>query len=133
MISRSLVLVVALATTLGASAQSQPVASSESGRSLFNFYCASCHGKDGRGSGPMAAALKVAPPNLTLITRKYGGVFPSAALISLLRDGDRSWVTSHGSREMPVWGPILQRSTDPDLAEVRLQSLLSYLRSIQAK
>ena len=133
MISRSLVLVVALATTPGARAQSPPVASSDSGRNLFNFYCASCHGKDGQGGGPMAAALKVAPPNLTLLTRKYGGAFPSAVLMSLLRDGDRSWVVSHGSREMPVWGPILQRSTDPDLAEARLQSLLSYLRSIQAK
>jgi len=60
-------------------------------------------------------------------------VFPSAVLTSLLRDGDRSWVISHGSREMPVWGPMLQRSPDPDLGEVRLQSLLSYLRSIQAK
>ena len=126
-------LVVALIATQAPNAQNPTAASPEYGRSLFTFYCASCHGRDARGRGPMAGALKIAPPDLTLLSRKYGGVFPSAILISLLRDGDQSWVISHGSPEMPVWGPVLQRSTDRELAEVRLQSLVSYLRSIQAK
>jgi cytochrome c553 len=29
-----------------------------SGSELFRMYCASCHGVDGRGDGPVAEALK---------------------------------------------------------------------------
>jgi cytochrome c553 len=40
------------------------VMSSMYGRDLFEFYCASCHGRDGKGSGPVAPALKTPPPHL---------------------------------------------------------------------
>ena len=31
---------------------------SVAGKDLFEFYCASCHGRDGKGNGPVAPALK---------------------------------------------------------------------------
>ena len=34
------------------------------GQALFEANCASCHGVDARGSGPLAASLPVAPPNI---------------------------------------------------------------------
>src|SRR5260221_7614715 len=41
-------------------------------------------------------------------------------------------VMAHGSREMPIWGPIFhQIERDQDLGEIRLQNVTKYLESIQ--
>lgn len=37
------------------------------GPKIFRSYCAACHGVDGKGRGPVASALKHAPPDLTSI------------------------------------------------------------------
>jgi mono/diheme cytochrome c family protein len=47
-----------------------------SGKLDFRRYCAQCHGMDGTGDGPVAAALKKKPANLTLLSKNNGGVFP---------------------------------------------------------
>jgi len=40
----------------------------------------------------------------------------------------------HGSREMPVWGPIFhQVEEDRDYGAIRVGNLLKYLESIQEK
>jgi mono/diheme cytochrome c family protein len=42
-------------------------------------------------------------------------------------------IASHGSREMPVWGPIFhQVEEDVDRGYVRLDNLVKYLQSIQS-
>ena len=42
-------------------------------------------------------------------------------------------LASHGSREMPIWGPIFhQIEADVDRGNVRLENLMKYLESIQA-
>jgi len=47
--------------------------------------------------------------------------------------GDENHV-AHGSREMPVWGPVFhQIQNDQDLGFVRLQNVTEYLISIQQK
>ena len=78
-------------------------ASTAYGQDLFVYYCASCHGRDARGGGPAAPSLKISPPDLTLITRRHGGVFPTTLVTALLTNGDRAWLQSHGSKDMPVW------------------------------
>ena len=41
-------------------------------------------------------------------------------------------IASHGSREMPVWGPIFhQVEEDVDRGNVRVENLVTYLESIQ--
>jgi mono/diheme cytochrome c family protein len=40
-----------------------------SGQEMFVNYCAACHGKDGKGDGPAAPALKVAPADLTALAQ----------------------------------------------------------------
>jgi len=52
--------VVAYALSLGVSAESV-----FRGSNLYQEYCASCHGIDGKGNGPKAANLSKAPANLT--------------------------------------------------------------------
>jgi mono/diheme cytochrome c family protein len=47
-----------------ASAQDVAAAAQEA-RQLFNTVCATCHGADGRGDGPGAAALNPKPRNYT--------------------------------------------------------------------
>lgn len=109
-----------------------PVIESMYGPDLYRHYCATCHGHDARGKGPAAAALKVPPPDLTVLARRQNGVFPAVEVEAVIRSGTA--VTAHGSGEMPVWGPIF-RALDPSDARVkaRIASLVSHLQSIQQR
>ena len=78
--------------------------SQQAGRELFQEQCSPCHGIDATGNGPMAAALKVAPSDLTEISKRAGGVFPAARIVEIITFG--SALAGHGSREMPIWGEI---------------------------
>jgi hypothetical protein len=105
------------------------------GGDLFQHYCASCHGRDGKGRGPAAEALKRMPPDLTTLTRRNNNVFPTLRVIRLIggKDGE-AYPLSHGSREMPVWGPLFKAlDPNPTSAELRVTNLVTYLESIQAK
>jgi mono/diheme cytochrome c family protein len=105
------------------------------GRDLFQFYCAACHGKTGVGDGPAAAALRTPPVDLTIIARANGGVFPNDRVrAAIAGTGSRAPTPAHGSREMPVWGPIF-RALDPNdaLVAVRIGNLVIFLESIQVK
>ena len=102
------------------------------GPDLFRAHCAACHGLDATGSGPLASALKTKVPDLTVLTRNNGGQFPSERVRRTILGDDP--LMSHGSREMPVWGPIFHRvEADQDFGNVRLQNLVKYLESIQKK
>ncbi len=46
------------------------------GKAEYHSSCASCHGIDGTGNGPVSADLKVPPPDLTVLARKNNEVFP---------------------------------------------------------
>ena len=64
--------------------------------------CASCHGADGKGDGPMVDLLTSKPSDLTKLSANNGGVFPLERVIQIV-DG-RSPMAAHGSRDMPIWG-----------------------------
>jgi mono/diheme cytochrome c family protein len=101
------------------------------GFSLFQSYCAVCHGKEGKGDGPMARAMKDAPADLTQIAIRNSGVFPERKVQRII--SGESDMTSHGTREMPLWGPIFsQIAWDQDLGRVRIANLTKYIESIQA-
>lgn len=104
------------------------------GRDLFRFYCATCHGTTGTGDGPAVSALKSPPPNLTFLARTSGGVFPRERIRATIAGDSGKQTAAHGSREMPVWGPIF-RALDPDdrYASVRIDNLVKFLESIQMK
>lgn len=109
------------------------VISSLSGRDLFQFYCSTCHGREGKGDGPVASSLKQQPPDLTTIAARNGGHFPTEAIEHLVA-GDEQPIGAHGSREMPVWGPIF-RSLEPHdrLTRIRIANVVSYVETIQSK
>ena len=101
------------------------------GAPLYSEHCASCHGLDGTGNGPMARTLRHAPPDLTRLSQRNAGVFPSARVRRIVEGRD---VESHGDRDMPVWGDAFRsrpgtRSGDDDA--VRIAAIVRYLESIQ--
>jgi mono/diheme cytochrome c family protein len=106
------------------------------GHEEYLQYCASCHGTGGKGDGPIAGDLSVAPADLTKISARRGGTFPQAMIAEFI-DGRRR-VRAHGPGNMPVWGHRFDREapTAPagDIAiRGRVMLLIEYLRSIQAK
>lgn len=102
------------------------------GPELYRAHCAACHGVDGKGNGPLAPALKTLPADLTALSRNNKGEFPANRVRKFVSGEQLS--ASHGSREMPVWGPIFhQIEEDQDFGNVRLENLVKYLESIQQK
>lgn len=100
---------------------------------LYRAYCAVCHGKDGKGGGPMAKSLKVPPPDLTRLATRNGGSFPMARIQRII-SGEEPRPAGHGTREMPVWGPIFsQIAWDQDLGRVRVNNLARYIEGLQTK
>ena len=123
--------------TLGADSNREPtkdpvrLINSIEGPTLYKAYCAVCHGSDATGNGPMAPALKVPPPDLTQIAERNGGVFPKVRVERIIA-GEEPLPSGHGTREMPLWGPIFsQVGRDQDLGPVRIDNLTRYLMGIQ--
>jgi mono/diheme cytochrome c family protein len=118
----------------GQTSQREPgKAPATDGAELFKTFCASCHGVEGTGNGPMAQVLLHVPPDLTLIARKNGGMFPTARVNRIIAGWD---IESHGDREMPVWGDPFTLTRDGrfrDGAETRIAAIVRYLESIQGR
>ena len=107
-----------------------PATSAASGKEMFKAYCATCHGAGAKGDGPAAPALKVPPPDLTVLAKNNGGKFPSDRVTSILRG--QATVTAHGNYDMPVWGPVFWRMSGGHEAEVqqRIANLTRYIESL---
>jgi mono/diheme cytochrome c family protein len=104
-----------------------------SGEDMYNAYCAVCHGKDLKGGGPAASALKNAPTDLTQLSARNKGEFPFARVGSAIR-GDVD-LPAHGSKDMPVWGPLFWHMSEGHQSEVhqRVTNLSKYVESKQVK
>jgi mono/diheme cytochrome c family protein len=107
--------------------------SAASGHEMYNSYCAVCHGTDGKGAGPAASALKVPPTDLTTLTSKNEGKYPAMHVSSVLR-GDAE-TPAHGSKDMPMWGPLFRNLSQGHDSEVqqRIANLNQFVESIQKK
>lgn len=102
------------------------------GPELYTEYCAVCHGKDAKGAGPAAAALKKSPSDLTQLARKNGGKFDALKVQTVITGSDV--VAAHGSRDMPTWGTVFaSMSSDEGTRKLRVTGLVKYIESIQAK
>jgi mono/diheme cytochrome c family protein len=104
-----------------------------SGKSMFNDYCASCHGPDGKGLGPVAPLFRKPPPDLTVLSKSHGGQFPRDHVAHLIQFGPG--ISAHGSSDMPVWGPIFRIVENYNEAAVRMriENLCNYIESLQEK
>ena len=116
-----------------AAKRSTPRTIAASGKQTYMQYCASCHGTDARGDGPAAFVLKTPPPDLTTLAKRHDGKFPYEYVSDVLRFGTR--ILSHGSSDMPIWGPIfgsLDNYNEPAVRK-RIKDLSDYLVSLQQK
>jgi mono/diheme cytochrome c family protein len=105
-----------------------------SGEELYRRFCASCHGLEGRGDGPVAASLRVEVPDLTRTARRAHDADPRDRIVRII-DG-RYIIGAHGTRLMPVWGEDLPRLEigNPDAersAQTIIRRLADYVVSLQ--
>jgi mono/diheme cytochrome c family protein len=101
-----------------------------SGGELYRMYCATCHGVDGRGDGPVAEALKQRPPDLTAISKRNGGTFPGFRIEHIIDGYEVKY--AHGTRDMPVWGDFFHDMKRDDVQlKLREHNLTEYIRSLQ--
>jgi mono/diheme cytochrome c family protein len=107
--------------------------SNYTGGELYKRFCASCHGVDADGNGPVAPLLKVMVPDLTRIAKRHGGKFP-AEIVQQIVDG-RQARSPHGPRDMPIWGWEFQKAGDDAAAKQRADELIGrlvkYLSTVQ--
>lgn len=105
------------------------------GRTYYLQYCASCHGENGDGRGPMASSLKQQPADLRMLGDKYGTPL-SIEKVATFVDG-REAVAAHGPRDMPVWGErfydIWNAKGSRGGMPGRITKIVLYLRTIQLK
>jgi mono/diheme cytochrome c family protein len=111
------------------------------GQKEFEIACAICHGADAKGKGFYVPSLKTAPPDLTVLSKNNGGVFPVDRVHEVI-DG-RAQIVTHGSRDMPIWGTRYAINAAEYYVDVpydaeayirnRVLNLVNYLYQIQQK
>jgi mono/diheme cytochrome c family protein len=84
---------------------------------LYKQYCASCHGPDGKGNGPAAAALPVKPADHT--NPAVMSKISDAELFKAIKEGGQAVGKSPA---MPPWGGILK--------DEQIRALVAYVRSL---
>jgi mono/diheme cytochrome c family protein len=115
-------------------ANAQQLLPEYNGEQLFQRFCASCHGTEARGDGPVAPHLNMQVPDLTQLSKRAGGSFPAERVREII-DG-RAVLPAHGTRPMPVWGYELEAQIPPEepgreIAQDLIDRLVEYLHSIQ--
>lgn len=106
------------------------------GRADYLTYCASCHGAEGQGDGPVSGSLTNRPPNLTYLQQQEPeGKFPYQRVMNIIQgnpDYAQNYRT-HGPADMPVWGKELTEASGDreSVAKARVRNLVEYIKSIQ--
>jgi mono/diheme cytochrome c family protein len=86
----------------------------ELGKKLFVANCLTCHGAEGHGDGPGAAALEKKPADLPKRIKQTGE-----------KDGELFWKISEGRAPMITWRT--------QLTETQRWELVNYIRATFAK
>jgi len=106
------------------------------GPALYQAYCASCHGKDGKGFGPASRFTHVRPTDLTAISAEH----PRASdctlhVLTTLYEAHRSQTdnASDGKElDMPRWSTVISSiSQDPGAGHMRMVNIANYVASLQ--
>ncbi len=111
------------------------VPAQDNGQRAFMDNCASCHGFDAKGTGEMANVLIKMPPDLTTLTQRYNGTFPTDYVMSTIDGLSRA---PHFSGAMPEFGAggmgdtvIVEKDGLGTPVPSELLALTEYLESVQ--
>lgn len=108
------------------------------GAEIYQTYCATCHGIEASGQGPMAGVMIIKPADLTVLSKGNAGEFPVARVVARI-DG-RDPLVSHGS-PMPVYGDFFEGNDtalktpagQPILTSQPIAELVAFLQSVQVE
>lgn len=106
----------------------------KAGEARFTQYCAVCHGKDAKGTGPFAELMKKPPADLTVLSKNAGGTFPFERVLKTISGTELP--VAHGGRDMPIWGQEWKTGAGAGAetgARGQVLEVMMYLRSIQQK
>lgn len=103
----------------------------------YAVYCSACHGAGGKGDGGMAADLSKKPADLTRLSARNNGTFPTTRVMAQIW----GYAGAKGRGVMPDFSPMMGGEAIPydggDGIETptpaRLVGLAEYLKSIQVK
>ena len=105
------------------------------GRQLFMENCASCHGADAKGDGEMSQHLVKMAPDLTKLSIRNGGVFPTDEVMATIDGLNRA---PHFSGAMPEFGAgdmgetiVVERNGLGTPVPADLLALTQYLEEVQ--
>jgi mono/diheme cytochrome c family protein len=113
------------------------------GKAEYEQKCIICHGILGKGDGAYSKMLTKPPTDLTMLSKKNGGVFPFASVFETIEGTHQ--LGAHGTREMPIWGKEYRSSKYYDeylheenvdrsyFARSRILALTEYIYRLQAK
>jgi mono/diheme cytochrome c family protein len=104
----------------------------ESGAYLYRVFCVACHGDFGKGDGPLSETLRPPVPDLTVLSRQAGGVFPRDRVLKAIQAGGPT--AAHVPGGMPTWSEAFARlEPSKGTAQKRIQALVGHIESLQAK
>ncbi|MGE5155024.1 MAG: c-type cytochrome [Bdellovibrio bacteriovorus] len=116
-----LALLAALAASPQVQAESSQAEAVQRGTAHYLFFCGNCHGVDGKGDGPLAVHLKMAPTDLTRLAADDGGANLAERVMKAL-DG-RHAIGETEAHRMPIFSESLEVKTVIEITE--------YLKTIQ--
>lgn len=109
----------------------------DTGPADFAAYCSACHGAQGKGDGELAGTLAKKPADLTRLSRRNKGVFPTTRVMAQIW----GYAGAKGRGVMPDFGPLLEGDMLPydggdgimSPTPIRLVELAEYVKALQVK
>jgi hypothetical protein len=101
----------------------------------FANFCSACHGTGGKGDGPVAADLAKRPADLTRLSARNHGKFPTTRVMAQIW----GYTGKKGDGVMPDFAPLLEGDLVPydggdgimTPTPIRLVELAEYLKALQ--
>ena len=103
----------------------------------FADYCSGCHGATGNGDGELAGTLRRRPADLTKLSRRNKGAFPTTRVMAQIW----GYTGKKGTGVMPDFAPLLEGDLVPydggdgiaTPTPIRLVEIAEYVKSLQQK